>query len=93
MTTCETVIEQVTREKIVSITCDICGKNSKEWNSHLNYYEKDDVTISHRRGYQYPEGGSGEELDLDICPKCFEDKVLPFFKSLGVKADYKDWEW
>ncbi len=29
-----------------------------------------------KKGYQYPEGGSGIEVNIDICPECFENKII-----------------
>jgi len=73
-----------------SITCDICGDKTG-FNGWSPGYEENEVIIKHTKGVQYPgEGLNGEELELDICPKCFESKVIPALKALGVKLVYKE---
>lgn len=46
-------------------------------------FDTDGVEISYKTGSSYPEGGSGEILEVDLCSKCFTDKVLLYLKSEG----------
>lgn len=74
-------------------TCDSCGKISKKMSLN-NWSEKrygvDEVEIRHKYGSSYPEGESCKELIIDMCPDCFECKVLPFLTSIKVITNYKD---
>jgi hypothetical protein len=79
---------------VVKTTCDLCGtiEGSKDWLQE--HYDYNDVTVSHEHGSRFPEGGHGEELKLDICPKCFTSKVLPFLENLAKdKLEYKEIDW
>jgi hypothetical protein len=35
----------------------------------------------------YPDGGWFEEVDIDICPQCFKNTLIPFLKEKGVKIE------
>lgn len=37
------------------------------------------TSVSYITGHSYPDGGSGEIQSVDICPKCFSERVVPFF--------------
>ena len=70
-------------------TCDICG-NVFDPAAHVSGYFEE-VHFWHRRGDEYSEGGSGDELDLDICPDCMNNIIVPFLKSVGKTVEYKEW--
>ena len=36
------------------------------------------VIIRHREGLNYPEGGSGIEINIDLCPDCVKNKLIPW---------------
>jgi hypothetical protein len=86
-----------TVEEINEILCDICKakKYRDGWGTSESMSERyDDVTIQHNiTDTSYPEGGSGSTLELDICPKCFVTKILPFMESIGLDREYKEWDW
>lgn len=83
--------ETRTYQSLERTICDICGteEGTGHWQTG-NCYDFDDVTIHHEHGSRYPSGGNKEELNLDICPKCFSEKILPVLRSLGVKTQYKE---
>jgi hypothetical protein len=70
-------------------TCDICKKRIEEPKT----YSVDGITITRRTGSSFPEGGSGETLSFDVCPKCFENEVVLFFKKFGSSGDLIDWDY
>ncbi len=54
------------------------------WES--GYYETNDtkveVTVHAKKGMSYPDGDSwGHEYLVDICPKCFREKLVPWLNS------------
>lgn len=61
---------QETVEKIESITCDVCGKDI--FDDILEYEEK--VSINYIGGYG-SVFGDGSTVEIDICQKCFKDKL------------------
>lgn len=81
-------------KKLVFIKCDICGLGINPVVETKEGQKFDQVTVSHVKGYEY--NGYGEYfdgklyLDLDICGECFESKILPVLKSLGVDTEYRD---
>lgn len=92
----------VTREeiKIVEQTCDLCGRKAKRPGYHQwlgAYYDISEteicVKIRHKEGEAYPDGGSGKEITIDMCPYCFKDKLVPWLRSQGAEIKYEEWEW
>ena len=76
-------------EKILSkITCDMCGREIKR-----EAYSAEEVKIKHRTGSSYPEGGVGETTYVDLCGKCFDEKLIPWLRSQGVKPYIEEWYW
>jgi hypothetical protein len=77
--------------------CDICGKesHSADWGS--GFYSIDEtlilMRIQQRGGVSYPDGGGeGSEYDIDLCPDCFVNKLIPWLKSQGAEIKPKKWE-
>lgn len=89
---------EVTRKerRLTKIACDICGTEAKNAGWGGGSYEVNeveiDVRVHHREGEQYPEGGDGTEYTIDMCPRCFVDKLVPFVESFGRKIERKEWD-
>jgi hypothetical protein len=56
-------------------------------------YEVNEPEVSLRVGNNYPEGGDINTTVLDICPKCFEEKLVPWFKSQGGTPRVENHDW
>lgn len=82
---------EITRTRLVATCCDICGAKSKrdDWTTEI--YDVAEVEIRLREGDNYPEGGSGTRIDVDMCPDCFREKLIPWLKSQGAKIEVKEW--
>ena len=65
------------------ITCDSCNVIIEE-----KGFDICDITIEHKEGTVYPEGGSLEVLAPDICTKCFNKKIIPVLKEMGINTEY-----
>jgi len=70
------------------VTCDLCGVKITE-----EGYEVSEVEVRHKIGYSCPSGGSGEETSVDMCGKCFDEKLLPWLRSQGAEPSTEDWDW
>jgi hypothetical protein len=74
------------------LTCDLCAKTSNsKWGAET--YGVLETEVRCKTGHNYPGDGSGEETTIDICPKCFADKLIPWVKSQGGEPTTKDWDW
>ena len=84
-------------DALISRKCDICGKVAKTHDWDRGYYEVNETEISvkvrQNEGHNFPEGGSGTEYDIDLCPDCFKDKLVPWLKSQNPNIQEKDWDW
>lgn len=76
-----------------SITCDICKKTYKGTDWERERFSALETEVRMKRGSSSPEGGSGEEIIFDICPTCFEEKLIPALKELGAQPTISDWDW
>lgn len=93
--------ETVTRERevILERTCDLCGikaqeRGGDEWyGKFFDINETEiEVIIRQRDGVLYPEGGSGTRMSVDMCPRCFKNKLIPWLESQGASIDEVDWD-
>ena len=93
----KTVKETREKQELTNIVCDICGYDNEhyyDWQNDPNKegssYFDTEVEIRYRYGVSYPEGGSGYEYNLDICPKCFMEKIVPLLKT---NKEPREWSW
>lgn len=52
-----------------------------------------EVELKMRYGWRYADGGHGKEIEFDICPVCFEHKVVPALQEIGAFREWKVWDW
>ena len=77
--------------KYVETECDICGDITKtSWRKKKG--DAVEVEVKMTEGTVWPEGGSGLEIEYDICPVCFKEKIIPFLESLGAKQKWREWD-
>ena len=81
-----------TYEALVETKCDLCGKTTKS-NWKDGSFDATETEIRMKTGSSYPEGGSGEETEIDICPDCFTSKLIPWVQSQGGEPTTKEWDW
>ena len=82
---------RVVPEHIIQVvdkrTCDLCGfVADATWNSGIYEIEETEihVKVHQRSGETYPEDSFGTIYDIDICPVCFENKLVPWLRSQGA---------
>jgi len=95
----ETRVEDKPRsyEVLVERTCDLCGFKARNENWGEGYYDVNEtecrVEVRWKGGSNFPEGGYGTAIEIDICPVCFKEKLVPWLRSQGAKIEEKDWDW
>ncbi len=90
---------ETTYKKFLCRKCDLCGFETKhgdgEWSG--GWYDINDtdirVEIKQKEGTNYPEGGSGTNYEIDLCPNCFKEKLVPWLKSQGANIEEQEWDW
>lgn len=70
------------------VTCDFCEAKLEQ-----TTFEIHEAKVSLRHGSNFPEGSEGVETSYDICPKCFEEKLVPWARSQGIEPQVEEWEW
>lgn len=92
----ESVVESKVK-KLVQRQCDLCGKTAKTENWDAACFDVDEtevkVSIRQKDGNSYPEGGSGYEFEIDLCPQCFKGRLVPWLLSQGATIAQKAWDW
>lgn len=78
----------------VCIVCDNCHKESPRPDSWAaaSIYDIDQIEIKHNVGSMYPEGGSGEEWIVDLCPDCFNDLIVEHLKARHITGRIREWD-
>lgn len=79
------VIPESTKKVLVETTCDMCKKEITG-----SFYEADEVKISRNHGTQYPEASYTKKDYVDLCGKCFQEKLIPWLKSQGCEMQTED---
>ena len=92
------IIPAYEEEEVKSRKCDLCGIEStgEEWEAQSIYEIKETeilVTVRQKEGSTYPDGGWGEKYEIDLCPDCFKDKLIPWLKSQGAQIQREEWDW
>ena len=86
----------VSETVLVETTCDLCGKVAKRGNWGSSTYNVNEVevevTVRQKDGSSYPDGGWGTALEVDICPDCFKNTLIPFLRSKGAKIEEREWD-
>lgn len=87
--------KQVRREEthLVEMKCDLCSATSRKDDWTTVSYEVNETEICLKEGDSCPEGGSGTEIEVDICPECFKTKLIPWLESQGATIRQKEWDW
>jgi len=87
----------VKQQRLKKLTCDLCGAEgvgegwkSSEWNVNET---KMKVTVTQTEGLSYPEGGTGTEYVIDLCPECFKNRLVPWLTSQGAEIEKMEWDW
>ena len=69
-------------------TCDLCKNKIPN-----QIFRVDEVTICHKTGESYPEGGSGIIYEIDLCPDCFHLVIATALKDHGITLTETKWEY
>jgi len=73
------------KTRIVEIRCDVCNERKHDpydrnnWAEH--FYHVDDIKITHEVGTSYPDDSDLKHLQIDMCPDCFTNILLPAIRQ------------
>jgi Zn finger protein HypA/HybF involved in hydrogenase expression len=70
------------------LVCDKCGKRIKQESS----YDAFECKFVYKTGDIYPEGGSGEKQELDLCQKCGYE-AMKLLKNNGFNVREIEWDY
>ncbi len=85
----EVEVPEKTVTEIDYATCDICqNKIMEEYNYSVN-----EVEVCYKSGAVFHDGGYGDEVEVDMCGKCFEEKLVPWVEGFGGKVSRSEWNY
>lgn len=91
------IIPEHETEILVGRQCDLCGRRSKNDDWDAGMYDVNDteikVSIKQKEGSNCPEGGSGTDIEIDLCPECFKNRLVPWLRSQGARIEEQEWSW
>lgn len=88
-------------EELVEVHCFACGDPAPQPQEHgedswdrggwtRGGYNIEKVVLRHEDGSHFPHSGRDIKVtEFDCCPKCWEEKVLPFLLTLGEPDRYE----
>lgn len=90
-------------QRCVGRTCDLCGKKGRgeDWQGHSEWegqIKETDVKITAtaimKEGYSHRDGYHDVDIwEIDICPDCFEGKLVPWAQSFNPALAKKNENW
>jgi len=73
-------------------TCDFCGAVCEDDDHHNS--EFDYVVIRRKSGYNYRgEDGHSSIHEVNMCPNCFDSKLVPWVIEQGVDFSKEEYDW
>jgi hypothetical protein len=99
----KTETKTVEQKRLVQTNCDFCEVEIKDYaykaleKDLKHYYEFEgigygpdvDVTVRIEMRNSYPECGSSKTIEMDVCHKCFKEKIM----SQAKRYDEVDNDW
>ena len=58
---------------------------SAHWYPEPLSYQSDDTSVCMRRGLYSKRLVTKDDIEIDLCPDCFEFKLVPWLESQGVE--------
>ncbi len=85
------------REVLVSKTCDICKEihdvyDEDSWTDDKYNILETEIRLEEGSDYGY-SGGNKEITEVDICPDCFKNHLIPWLESMGATIRKKEVDW
>ena len=87
--------------KAIALICGLCNKEIKYFHDNgvvvLNPIIKEryggaaDVQVQLKAGEHNLNGGVGETISFDICPRCFEERLQRWLEQQGAEAKVEPW--
>ena len=88
--------QTTTSNYLAETVCDLCGKVAKHGNWETTGWDMNEteveVKIRQKDGKQYPDGGWGTKIVVDLCPICFKNKLIPWLESEGAEIEEQEWD-
>jgi hypothetical protein len=87
------------KDVVIKVTCDICKREGKDdyWPDIIQRLEDrwlvNKTKIFYKTGTSFPEGGIGVQYEVDLCPKCFTELLIPWLSSQGAEVRRSDWDY
>lgn len=68
--------------------CDKCNCKIEKEGS----FDAFECEFTHKTGSSYPEGGSGEKQEMELCQKCAVE-LVELLRLNGYRVTDSEWDW
>lgn len=94
----KTTIIPAVEEKVSKVffhtVCDLCGVSDEGGDWPVGTTNKDNnvnkIEIEWKTGWKYGVDENYDKFNIDMCPSCFQDRLLPWLKSQGAEPRITD---
>gem|GEM_PF-4012010 len=87
------VIRKEKQMKEVEVTIEnfnLCDKCNEKIETEYNY-DAFECEFIHKTGSSYPEGGSGEKQEMELCQKCAV-ALVALLRQNGYRVNDSEWD-
>ena len=80
-------------ERVTETVCDLCGARNTgdDWNPRP--YDTADTTVQWEYGTCFPDGGDKTVVSFDLCPECFDRRLIPWLREQGAEPRVVETDW
>ena len=82
--------KQIKEVDVVTESYSLCDKCNEK--IRTGSYDAFEFELEYKTGSSYPEGGSGEKKEMELCDKCADD-CIRLLKDNGYRINESQWDW
>lgn len=82
--------KQIKEVEVITESYSLCDKCNKKIN--IGVHDAFNFELEYKTGDNYPEGGSGDKKEMELCPKCADD-CIKLLKDNGYRINESEWDY
>tara|TARA_R110000765_G_scaffold327923_1_gene418957 strand:+ start:458 stop:727 length:270 start_codon:yes stop_codon:yes gene_type:complete len=82
--------KQIKEVEVITESYSLCDRCNEK--IQTGSYDAFEFELEYKTGDSYPEGGSGEKKEMELCDKCADD-CIQLLKDNGYRINESEWDW
>jgi hypothetical protein len=82
--------KEIKEVEVVTESYNLCDKCNEE--IQTPGFDAFEFELEYRTGETYPECGSGDKKEMELCAKCADD-CIQLLKNNGYRINESKWDW